>query len=223
MIKVAVVDDHKLFRKSLCALIETFNGIQVVIEAENGREFLSLIPNKHIDVLLLDLSMPVMDGFETCKATTELYPSVKILIVSHIISKDSIVKAVAMGAHGYFSKNADPEYLEIALRSIHIVGFYFEPGISPVLHEMILPANNDNNLKDPLRLLSDKEIDVISLVCSGYTNDEIADNLSVNIRTVESYRKRILDKTDARNFTLVILMAIKYNYVSVENILSRAF
>ncbi len=221
MIKVGIADDHKLVRKSLCALMNSFDDISVALEADNGKILLQKLEETTIDILLLDICMPVMDGFEACKAIAEKYPDIKILIISHLISKESIMKAMQMGAHGYFSKNADPEYLESALRSIHESGFYFEPGISSILNEIILDDKRTGRDDNPLNFLTQKEIKLIKLVCRGFNSEEIANILSINIRTVESYRRRILEKTEARNFTVVILMAIKYRYVEHDSLLMK--
>jgi len=198
MLKIGVVDDHTLFRKSLISL------------------------KKSVDILLLDIQMPIMDGYETCKKVITLYPNIKILIVSHLLNKESIHKAMEAGAHGYFSKNAEPNDLETAIKNIHDKGFYFEPGIGAVLHDVIMWDKKEIGNTNLLTLLSDKELSIISLFCKGYTSSEIADQLCVNIRTIESYRHRIIDKTEAKSFMNVILMAIKYNFIPITDLLAKA-
>ncbi|RYG49918.1 MAG: response regulator transcription factor [Chitinophagaceae bacterium] len=221
MITVGVVDDHTLFRKSMCALIDTFEGVRVALEAENGKVLFSKLPATRVEILLVDLNMPVMDGYETCKLLSQEYPEIKIIVISQLASKESILKCIQVGSHGYFSKSADPAYLEKAIRSIHQSGFYFEPGLSPVLNEIILDESRSKKNTDPLCTLTEREMKLVSLTCEGYSSEEIAHRLCINIRTVESHRRKILDKTEARNFTAVILMAIKYKYVAVDGLLTR--
>ena len=119
MIRVGIVDEHLLFRRSMSLLIDSFKNIKTVLVAENGKIFLEKIVDNPIDVVLLDIQMPVMNGYQTCEKILELYPEVKILIVSQLSTKESIHKVIELGAHGYFTKNSDPEQLENAIRSIN--------------------------------------------------------------------------------------------------------
>ena len=154
MIKIGVVDDHHLVRKSFISLINRFKGISVELEAEDGNDFLKKIEYSSIDILLLDIQMPGMDGYETCKIVSHKHPQIKILMVSQLIAKESISKAMRMGAHGYFSKFAEASHLENALRTIHHSGFYFDPSLSNSLHDIILWDKNIDNEKNPLSTLS---------------------------------------------------------------------
>jgi len=221
MIKVAIVDDHRLVRKSFAALIGAFKGISVIMEAEDGSALLNQLSSKTVDIVLLDLQMPGMDGYETCKHLNIKYPGVKILVVSQVTSKEGVQKAIQMGAHGYFSKNGDASNLEAALKIIHQSGFYFEPEMSMVLHGLIVRERIAATVIDPLKNLSEREVGVIRFFCEGYGASEIAVKMSITARTVEAYRKKILDKTEAVNFTTVVLMAIKFGYVETEAILSK--
>jgi len=215
---VAVVDDHALVRSSISMFVNSLKGIEVSIEACNGQDLLKKMKNFEADIVLLDIQMPVMDGYETCEQLNILYPHTRILMMSQLMSKESIHKSMEAGAHGYFSKDGDPKQLETALNTLSERGFYFEPGLGSVIHDAIL-WNKDSMKQNELSHLSEKEIEIIQLACKGYDNLGIAEALSINVRTVESYRARILSKTDVKSFTNVILMAIKYNYVDLDELL----
>ena len=125
MIRVGIVDDHALFRKGLIMMVESFEGISVVLEASDGRQFLDALDETDLDLVLLDLQMPNMDGYKTCEVLRERYPDLRILIISQQTTRESIHKVMELGAHGYFTKNSDPAQLESAIRSLNDKGFYF--------------------------------------------------------------------------------------------------
>lgn len=219
MLRVGIVDDHLLFRKSMTLLINSFEGMHVEIDAENGKLFLGKLHSQSVDVVLMDIQMPVMDGYETCKRLLSLFPEIKILIVSQLSTRESIHKIMELGAHGYFTKNSNPEQLEQAIRSVHEEGFYFGTELGAVIKEaMLWEKNNKLELVHAKELLSDRELQIIKMVCREMKSKEIADELFINIRTVESHRKHIMDKTNAKNFIGVVLYALRYDILTVEEL-----
>ena len=135
MIKIGIADDHKLFRKSLEMLVNSFDNMEVVMDAGNGAVLLEKLAFQPIDILLLDLNMPAMDGYETCRRVAGQYPAIKILIVSQQTSEDSVHKALEIGAHGYFTKNSEPGMLRAAINDLSEKGYYFEGGMQNFLRE----------------------------------------------------------------------------------------
>ena len=219
MIKVGIVDDHLLFRKSMSLLIDSFENIKTVLVAENGKVFLEKIIDNPIDVVLLDIQMPVMNGYQTCEKILELYPDVKILIVSQLSTKESIHKVIELGAHGYFTKNSDPEQLENAIRSINDRGFYFGIELGLVIKEaMLWDKNNPQDIEKENNIFSDRELQIIKMICKEKKSKEIAELLFINVRTVDSHRKNIMDKSNTKNFIGVILYALKNNLIEIEEI-----
>ena len=219
MLRIGIVDDHLLFRKSMTLLINSFDGMHVVIDAENGRQFLNQLQDTTIDVVLLDIQMPVMDGYETCKLLLNRFPDVKILIVSQLTSRESIHKIMELGAHGYFTKNTNPEQLELAIRSMHEEGFYFGLELGSVIKEAMLWENNNPvevvHHKD---LFSDRELQIIRMICNEMKSKEIAEKLFINIRTVESHRKHVMEKSNSKNFIGVILFALKNGILTIDEL-----
>jgi two-component system response regulator DegU len=218
MLRIAIADDHPLIRRSLVLLIETFDGMAICLEAEDGSKALEKLKTIPVDVLLLDIQMPVLDGFHTCKRVRNEYPDIKILIVSQLMSKDSVQRALEAGAHGYFTKSSHPSHLEGAIRSVYEKDFYVDPELKTVFHELIFWKELQGRPKDPLSLLSEREIEIVRLASQGLDGNEIAEKLFINKRTVESHRQRIMAKIEAKSFTSVILLAVKYNYITLENI-----
>lgn len=219
MLRVGIVDDHQLFRKSLAMLINSFEDTQVVIEAPNGRVFLESLEENPIDLVLLDIQMPEMNGFETCRILHHNYPEVKILVVSQLTTKESIHKIMELGADGYFTKNSDPEQLEEAVRRLHENGFYFGTELGKVLREAILwEKKKPAKPAEVVAALTSREIDIIRMAAQELSSGEIADRLSINIRTVDTHRNRIMEKTHTRNFIGVVLYALRHEFITLEEL-----
>lgn len=222
--KVAIVDDHQLFRKSLAHLLNSFDGIEVVLQANNGKEFLESIAQNQIDLVLLDIQMPEMDGFQTCKVLRDKYPEIYVLIISQLTTKESIHKVMELGAHGFFTKNSDPDQLHNAILSIHNNGYYFGNELGAVIREVMLweKKNIFNTNEDIVEIdencLTSREIEIIKLVSNGRSSKEISDILNINVRTVETHRKHIMEKTNAKNFIGVVVFALKYQLIALEEI-----
>jgi DNA-binding NarL/FixJ family response regulator len=219
MIKAAIVDDHQLFRKGLVMLVNTFEGVEVVLEAANGIQLLSDLKNTPVDILLLDIQMPQMDGYKICISVREQFPDIKVLIVSQLNTREAVHKVMECGAHGFFSKNSNPEHLEQAIFNISDRDFYFSHELGAIIREAILWDKNkqaDPTSSQPV--ITPREMEVIRLACKELSSIEIADKLCITVRTVDTHRKRIMERTNSKNFIGVILYAIKHNLLSVDDI-----
>ncbi|MFY7937201.1 MAG: response regulator [Flavobacterium sp.] len=217
MIHVAIVDDHLLFRKSLILLLSDFEGIQVVYNTDDGNEFLEYAQNYVVDVLLLDLQMPIMSGFEVCKSIKETHPEVRVLIVSQLNSKEVVHQIMECGANGFVSKNASPEQLETALHKVYENDFYFDMELAAVIREAILWDNKNKARRRWMEEnpLTPREIEIIQMAAVEKSSREIAETLSISYRTVEKHRKTIMEKTQSKNFIGVVLFAIHYRLIQM--------
>ncbi|GLB48908.1 response regulator transcription factor [Neptunitalea lumnitzerae] len=216
MIRVSVVDDHKLFRESLAILLETFENVDVVSKFGNGKELIDALTASEVipDIILLDIQMPVMDGFATSEYLREHYPDIKIIIVSQLTTRESIHKVMEFGVHGFFTKNSAPDDLEETIRILKERDFYLGKDLSWALSELIEFGDKAEN---PLGVvITERELDVIRLAAKEYNSVQIADELNINVRTVETHRKRIMEKTKCKNFIGVIVYALKNNYLNLE-------
>jgi len=218
-LKIALVDDHLLFRKSMSLLINSFDGMQVVVDAAEGNQCLTKLMTTPVDVLLLDIQMPVMNGYETCKQVKNRFPDVKILIVSQLSTTESIHKMMELGAHGYFTKNSNPDQLEQAIRNVHEEGFYFGQELALVIKEAVLWENKNAIKYDETKdLFSERELQIIKMICKEDKSKEIADKLFINVRTVETHRKNVMERCGAKNIIGVILFAIKSGIITVDEL-----
>lgn len=220
MLKIAIADDHKLFRKSLAALLSTFDGVEVVFETDNGKQFLELIRSHDVDIALLDIQMPEMDGYKLCSGVLKIRPDVKVLMISQLSSKETIKHVMQSGAHGFVTKNSEPEQLELAIRNLDGEGFYLGPELGSVLKDLMLfqqsPASGE--FQPDSDFLTDREKEIILLICKGKSSQEIAEELFIHQRTVETHRQRMITKVGAKNFIGVIVFALKHSLLEIEDL-----
>jgi DNA-binding NarL/FixJ family response regulator len=208
IIKLAVADDQHLFRKGLISLIDEFDELNVVIEAENGKDLLEKLKNKKPDVILLDVEMPLMDGIETTENIRQKYPDIKILILTMHNEEGIILHLIEKGAHGFLLKDNPIETVVDAIYAVIENGFFFNDRVSKVMVKGLMK----NNLIKPSFnqvSLSKREIEVIRLICREHTNKEIADKLFISPRTVDGHREKILQKTKARNVAGIVMYAVE--------------
>ena len=212
MIRVFIVDDHTLIRDGLRALLATDPQFEVVGEAGNGQELLDQLPAVTADVVLLDLNMPVLDGLATTHRLREEYPHLRILLLSMMTHERTIGEALAAGAHGYVLKNADKYEVVAALQGVASGKRFLCSEIGLGLLEKLLlqeprfPAPGTS----PGVSLTHREREILQLVASGLTNQEIADQLFTSRRTVESHRQNLLEKTGVRNTPALVKYAMEH-------------
>jgi two-component system invasion response regulator UvrY len=206
-IQVAIVDDHNLLRKALAKLISSFENYAVLFEGNSGKEIKAKIALQVIpDVILLDVNMPDMDGYETVRWLNKNYPQVKVLALSMFSDETTIIRMLRLGAKGYILKNIEPEELKLALDSIMKKDFYLSDYISG---KIISGLHKDLGNPDEQITLSDKEKEFLRLVCSELTYKDIADKMFISHRTVDNYRNVLFDKLKVRSRVGLVMYAIK--------------
>lgn len=213
MLRIAITDDHTLFRSSLALLISDFKNMRVVLEASNGEELLENLQKTPVDILLLDLQMPVMDGFETCKKVRKLYPNILIIVLTLMKDSDAIKKIIKIGAHGYFTKNASPYELENAIWNLKNDGFYFEHGLASIIKD--IQENLDFEIIDEEVNFSERELEIIKLTAQGKKPKDIANILNISIKTVNAHKQNIQHKYNTPNMIPVILYCIQQNKITL--------
>ncbi len=208
MIRLALADDQLLFRRGLVMLLRDMSGVQVVFECGNGEELLTGLRDNTIDIVLLDLQMPVLDGMATLDRLRKEYPEVKAIILSSHEKEQHIANAMELGANGYMLKSADTNEIENAVRSVNESGYYYSDRVN---HVMLHGLVNKQKVKptfyevDPL---SERELEVLRAICQGLTNTEIAGKLFISPRTVEGHRNNMLLKTGAKNTAGLVVYAM---------------
>jgi len=210
-IRVALVDDHKLFRKGMLELINGFTDFEVVWEAENGKDFTQKISPQNLpDVVLLDISMPVMDGYETARWLEQRFPEVKILALSMHNDDETIMKMLKSGVNGYVLKNADPAELKLALKTLVQEGSYYDHRVTGIL------VKNINAPKKTNIELNDREIEFLKLACTELPYKSFAPLLKINPRLVEDTREKLFRKLEVVTRAGLVLYAIKHGIFKVE-------
>ena len=217
MIRVFIVDDHTLIRDGLRALLAAEPLFEVVGEADNGQALLDQLPTVATDVVLLDLNMPVLDGLATTHRLREEYPHLRILLLSMMTHERTIGEALAAGAHGYVLKNADKYEVVAALQGVASGKRFLCSEIGLALLDKLLlqeprpPAPGTS----PGVSLTHREREILQLVASGLTNQEIADQLFTSKRTVESHRQNLLEKTGVRNTPALVKYAMEHGLLKL--------
>jgi DNA-binding NarL/FixJ family response regulator len=212
-IQVAIADDHTLLRKALGKLISSYDGYMVLFEADNGREIKNKIA-QHIvpDLVLLDVNMPEMDGFETVSWLNKNYPKIKVLALSMYSDEKTIIKMLRLGAKGYILKNIDPDELKNALDSVVKKNFYLPDYISG---KIISGLHKDVDRMDEPGPLSPREKDFLRLICSEITYKDIAAKMYVSPRTVDEYRNNLYEKLKVKSRVGLVMYAIRNGLVDV--------
>ncbi len=209
MIRVFIVDDHTLIRDGLRTLLAADPLFEVVGEAGNGQALLDQLPTVATDVVLLDLNMPVLDGLATTHRLRAEYPDLRILLLSMMTHERTIGEALAAGAHGYVLKNADKYEVVAALQGVASGKRFLCSEIGLGLLEKLLRQEFHNPALGPGVPLTHREREILQLVASGLTNQEIADKLFTSKRTVESHRQNLLEKTGVKNTAALVKYAME--------------
>lgn len=207
-IKVFIADDHTLFRKAMVNLLQTFSRVSLVKDAENGKELLTLVKYEQPDVALIDLQMPVMDGTDTCEQLLAKYPGIKLIVLTMHDSEKYVLHMMEMGVHGYLLKNTEPDELERAIYAVYDKDFYHNDLVASVLRKSVrdkVAANRPDFTKADL---SDREKEILFMICRELTIREIAGRLSLSENTVRNHRVNMMEKIGAHN----TVGMVKYAY-----------
>ena len=206
--RVYIADDHTLFRKAMVNLIRTFSKVSEIKDAENGKELINLIKLEAPDVAIIDLQMPGMDGTEASELIIQKYPDVKIIILTMHDSEKYILHMMEMGVHAFLLKNTEPDELEKAIYSVIEKDFYHNDLVASVLRKNVKEKKAG---KRPVFLqseLSDREKEVLTLICGELTMKEIGQKLFLSENTVRNHRVNIMEKVGVNN----IVGLVKYAY-----------
>ena len=196
-----LADDHDLVRSGIKALLTMIDGVEVIAEARDGRELLTLLGGVTPDLVMTDISMPGMDGITAIAEIHDRYPEVKVLVLSMYDTADFVKRAMASGACGYLLKDASPFELEQALRSVMAMGSYFSPAIAQRLMQPSEPTADDE--------LTQRQIEILKLIAKGRASKEIAFELGLSSKTVDVHRARIMDRLRLNDIASLTLYAVR--------------
>ena len=208
-LNILVADDHTLFRKGTMMLLETFEEIGEVDDAKNGKEALQKLNEGNFDVILLDLEMPVMNGWEASRKIVKKYSKTKIIMISMHDSLQIISDLIEIGVHSYLLKNADPEEVHKAIVSVINNDFYYNQLVSQALRKKIqrdgVEKRNPNYKTD----LSPREIEILQMICQELTMKEISELLHLSEQTIHTHRKTLMRKTESKNAVGLVKFAFQ--------------
>jgi two-component system response regulator DegU len=207
-LKVYIADDHTLFRKAMANLIRGFDNINEVKDAENGKELLMMMKYDRPDVAIVDLQMPVMDGVETAENIISKYPEVKIIILTMHDSEQFILHMMEIGVHAFLLKNTEPEELEQAIHSVMEKDFYHSDLVATVMRKKVMDKKAPQRLAFDGLELTDREKEIVVLVCRELTIKEIGHKLNLSENTVRNHRSNIMEKVKVNN----VVGLVKYAY-----------
>lgn len=207
--KIALVDDHVLLRNGLTSLINSFDGYEVCFEADNGKHFITLLEKyPQPEIVLLDITMPEMNGFQTADWIRENLPGTKILVLSMMDNEETIITMLKKGAGGYILKDSKPNVFKQALDDIRDKGFFMNDLVSNKMLNYVM-GGNEKGSQGIISGLSEKEITFLNWVCTEKTYKEIAAEMNLSSRTVEGYRDNLFQKLGVMSRTGLVLFTIK--------------
>lgn len=216
-IKLAVVDDHKLFRDGLTELINGFNEYEVIIEADDGSDFINQLNKEIPEIVLLDINMKKMDGFETAAWIKEHHPEIKILVLSMYENESAIIRMLKCGAKGYLLKDIRKSELHTALTTLVTKGYYYTDLVTGRLVHII---NTIDEVKPGQSIresaLNAKEIEFLKLVCTELTYKEIAEKMCLSPHTIDGYRDSLFEKLNVKSRIGLALYAVKNKIVYID-------
>lgn len=213
MIRIAIVDDHTLFRQGLASVIGLFEGMEVAFQAANGREMIAQLEHDTPDIVLMDLEMPEMDGRQAIQHLHQHCPEIRTIVLSMHNDDYHVLELLEKGVRAYLFKDSEAAEMETAIRAVAESGYYFNAHISLVMVKQLSgrePVIQADKGPDPL---TERETEVLVLICQELTNAEIAEQLHLSRRTVDGHRNRILQKTGARNTVGLVRYAIKQGLI----------
>jgi DNA-binding NarL/FixJ family response regulator len=232
-VRVMLADDHDILRQGLRLLLSLQPDLRVVGEARTGREAVAVVESLQPDVVVMDISMPELDGLEACRIIRNKQPATQVLILTMHESEEYFLQALHAGAAGYLVKKAAPAELHTAILTVAHGGVFLYPGLAKALVQAYLaqsaalpvpplPSSKSQeplksaNIAQELQILTPRELEILTLVAEGYTNQEIADRLILSIKTVQAHRANVIEKLGLRDITHLVRFALRHGLIPSE-------
>jgi DNA-binding NarL/FixJ family response regulator len=217
VIKVAIADDHKIFRKGVILSLRPYTNIKFVLEADHGQQLLDGLQDISVedkpDVILMDLRMPMKDGIETTKQVAKQFPQIHIIALTMFEDERFVSHMMEIGANGYLLKSADPAEIKRAIMEVMSKGYYLNNFVNRILLKKSHSKTKAIPTLNSEITLNDRERDVIKYICMEFTAQEIAQKLEVSPRTVEAIKDRLMERFGAKNTAGLVFFAVKNNLV----------
>jgi DNA-binding NarL/FixJ family response regulator len=214
-IKISIADDHAIFRRGIVSLLQNNDDFEVVAQAANGQELIDSLVITPPDVILMDLQMPVLDGIRATQQIKKDFQHIKIIIISMHDEAQFVTHLMELGANGYLLKDADPDEVENAIYTCHNEDYYYGAFLLKVMHNRMInkPVRKIIPYFSIQIDLSEREVEVLQLICEGTTAPQIAEKINLSPRTVEGHRNRIMEKTGTKNIAGLVAWAVRNGVV----------
>ncbi len=213
-IRLLLVDDHSLIRSALRLLIARFSGIEIVAEASDGQSALEAVAEHRPDLVLMDLSMPGLDGIEAIRRIKKRHVQTRVLVLSMHVAENYVLQALRAGASGYIPKGSSASELEAAIYAVARGDMFLSPSISKTVIDAYLDGIGDSN--GPLDQLTPRQREILQLIAEGHSTKEIAHRIGASIKTVESHRATLMERLDIHNIPGLVRYAIRCGLISAE-------
>ena len=218
-IRIVLADDHEMLRQGLRLLLELQPDMQVVGEARTGPEVVAIVETLVPDIVIMDISIPEMDGLEACGIIRQQHPAIQILILTMHESEEYFLKALRMGAGGYLVKKAAPHELHTAVRAVARGEVFLYPGLAKALVRTYTTPSHSSSTANPAderRSLTPREMEVLTLVAQGLTSQQIAEQLGISVKTVQAHRANVMEKLELRDITQLVRFAIRHRLIPID-------
>ena len=219
-IKVAIADDHVLFRAGVKSALSVHKDIKMIAEADNGMQLLTVLKHVQPDVILLDIQMPIMDGINTLPEIKKIYPEIKVIMLTMHNDHSMISKLMELGANSYLTKNSDSEIIYQAVKTVHEQEYYFNQLTNKALIDGLRVKRQAEASLPVDAKLSDKEISILRMICEEKSTKEIADLVDLSPRTVEAIRDKLKVKTGAKSLAGLVMYAVKSGIIENRPIIN---
>jgi two-component system, NarL family, response regulator LiaR len=210
-LNIFLVDDHSLFREGLRFLLSNLDFVENIYEAENGEQFITALKNTSVDIALLDIEMPVMNGIEATKQALLIRPELKIIALSMYSEESYYSSMIEAGADGFLMKNSNFSEVKKALADVWEGKNYFSADILQSILNRVVNKKQQHGVED----ITERETEILFYICKGLSNAEIARELAISKRTVDKHRENLLEKTESKNTANLVIFAIKHGYFSI--------
>jgi len=210
--KILIVEDHAIFREGLKRVIDAMDGAELIGEAENGAQFIEMLQKKKPDIVMMDIKMPVMDGIEATEKAMAIYPKLKIIILTMFGEEEFLYSLIQKGISGFMLKTAKIQEIEAAIRMVSEGRQYYSPEINGMLVNRLRKITSGD-----MESLTEREAEVLNLICKGFSTVQIADKLYASKRTIEGYKARLLEKTGQPSTLNLVIFALRHKLVSLED------
>ncbi|PWL30104.1 response regulator transcription factor [uncultured Roseivirga sp.] len=208
-VRIMLVDDHKMIREGIKTYLAEDESYKIVGEAENGIDCLEQLESLEVDLVLSDLNMPEMDGLELAKELKSKFPDIKLIALTMMGESQHIKQMLAEGAMGYLLKNCGESEVKLAIQNVMMGGTYYSPEVTNIIMNNIRKVKTKSSSNVAMEMpLTDREKEVLRLILKEYSNQEIADELFISVRTVDAHKRNLLDKTGSKNVAGLVIYAV---------------